>query len=155
MKITNYIYNLLFTISLLNLISCGQQGKNQSVHSSTNSLKAMVNGKSYEAVHVTGFISLVPNTLLLTGAMGTGEDIQLILPKEVVPGTYLFEDLLVQGKYQQNEESAGFAIRGVVTVTTHDVISKKIEGTFNFTTKPIIKENPSFDITGGTFNITY
>ncbi|WP_299674650.1 DUF6252 family protein [uncultured Dokdonia sp.] len=155
MKITNYIYVLLFVITTLSVSSCGQQGKNQSVHASTNSLKAAINGKAYKAVHVTGFISTIPNTLLLTGAMGTGEDIQLILPKEITPGVYPFEDLLVQGKYQQDEESAGFAIRGAVTITTHDVASKKIEGIFDFTTKPIVKENPSFDITRGTFKIAY
>lgn len=155
MKATNYICILLFSISLLSNNSCKQQEEKQSIRISTNSLKAAVNGKSYNAVHVTGFISTIPNTLLLTGAMGTGEDIQLILPKEVTPGTYKFEDLLVQGKYQENEEHAGFATRGTVTITTHDVGNKHIEGAFYFTTKPILQGNPSFDITEGNFKITY
>ena len=157
MKTTSYIYILLLTISLLSSNSCKQQEQEQkqSIRVSTNSLKAAVNGKSYNAIHVTGFISTIPNTLLLTGAMGTGEDIQLILPQEVTPGTYKFEDLLVQGKYQENEELAGFATRGSVTITTHDIGNKHIEGTFYFTTKPILQGNPSFDITEGNFKITY
>jgi len=156
MKVKNYIYiSFFFLLCLFTTSSCNQQKDTKRVSGTTNSLTAAVNGKSYNAIHVTGFISTIPNTLLLTGAMGTGEDIQLFLPKEVTSGTYKFEDLLVQGKYQENEELSGFATRGTVTITTHDIGKKQIEGTFYFTTKPLVKGNPSFDITEGIFKIAY
>jgi hypothetical protein len=154
MRIIKYIRTLAFILPILIISSCGQQETTQKVlQTTTNSLKAEVNGNPYEAVHVSGFISPVSQTLLITGAMGTGEDIQLFLPKDIASGTYDFTT--IQGKYQQNDELGGFAVRGDVTIITHDTTRKNIKGSFYFTTKPILEGNPSFDVTEGRFDITY
>lgn len=52
MKATNYIYILLFTISLLSSNSCKQQEQKQSIRVSTNSLKAAMEN------HITLFTLL-------------------------------------------------------------------------------------------------
>lgn len=145
---------LVFILSLLIMSSCGQQETSQKIlQTTTNSFKAEVNGKSYKAIHVSGFISPVSKTLLLTGAMGTGEDIQLFLPKDITAGTYDFST--IQGKYQENEEKSGFAVRGNVIIIAHDTTNTSIKGSFYFTTKPLLEGHPSFDITEGNFDITY
>ncbi|WP_299211983.1 DUF6252 family protein [uncultured Dokdonia sp.] len=144
----------LFILPILMMSSCGQQEtKQKSSQTLTNTLKAKINGKPYDAVHVSGFIPPNLNTLLLTGAMGTGEDIQLFLPKDIASGTYDF--LKVQGKYQENDEQSGFAKSGALTITSHNTTRKNIKGTFYFTTKPLIEGDPSFNVTEGIFDITY
>lgn len=154
MKINKLIYLCICILPLLIISSCGQQETKQKASQTlTNTLKAEVNGKPYEAVHVSGFITPGLNTLLLTGAMGNGEDIQLFLPKDITAGTYDFTT--IQGKYQENEEKAGFAVRGALTIASHNTTSKNIEGSFYFTTKPMLKGDPSFDVTEGSFSIRY
>lgn len=154
MKIIQYTRILAFILPILIMSSCGQQETTQKVsQTTTNSLTAEVNGKPYEAIHVSGFISPVTKTLLLTGAMGTGEDIQLFLPKNITSGTYDFTT--IQGKYQENDEQSGFAVRGTLTIASHNTTRKNIKGSFYFTTKPLLEGNPSFDITEGSFDITY
>ena len=155
MKIIKFTHILfLCLLPILMMSSCGQQDtKPKASQTLTNSLKAQINGKPYEAVHVSGFITPGLHTLLLTGAMGTGEDIQLFLPEDIAAGTYDFTT--IQGKYQENEEESGFAVSGALTIASHNTTSKNIKGTFYFTTKPLLEGNPSFDVTEGSFDISY
>lgn len=151
-KCTSILF--LFILPIIFTTSCGQQETKQKASQTlTNSFKAEINGKPYEAVHVTGFITPGLNTLLLTGSMGTGEDIQLFLPEDITAGTYDFPT--IQGKYQENEEQSGFATNGTLTILSHSTANKTIKGSFYFTTKPLLKGDPSFDVTEGSFDITY
>ncbi|MFC4635204.1 DUF6252 family protein [Dokdonia ponticola] len=155
MKTINFTRILFLCIlPVVIMSSCGQQETKQKASQTlTNSFTAEVNGKPYEAVHVTGFITPGLHTLLLTGAMGTGEDIQLFLPEDITAGTYDFPS--IQGKYQENEEQSGFATNGTLTILSHSTTNKTIKGSFHFTTKPLLKGDPSFDITEGSFDISY
>lgn len=151
-KFTNILF--LCILPILMMSSCGQkEAKQNPSQALTNSLTAKVNGKPYDAIHVSGFIPPALNTLLLTGAMGTGEDIQLLLPKDITAGTY--DMLTVQAKYQENDEQSGLASKGALTITSHNTVSKNIKGSFYFTTKPLLQGDPSFDVTEGSFDITY
>lgn len=155
MKIIHFTRILFLCIlPIIMLSSCGQQETKQKASQTlTNSLKAQVNGEPYEAIHVTGFITLASNTLLLTGAMGNGEDIQLFLPKDITAGTYDFPS--IQGKYQENDEQFGFATNGTLTIDSHSTTNKTIKGSFHFTTKPATEGDPSFTLTDGSFNVSY
>lgn len=154
MKINKFIRVCICILPLLIISSCGEKGANsKNIQTGSSHFTAIINEKPYKAVHISGFVTLPTNTLLLTGAMGNGEDIQLFLPKDITAGTYDFPS--IQGKYQENDEQFGFATNGTLTIDSHRTTNKTIKGSFHFTTKPAIEGDPSFTITDGSFNVSY
>lgn len=85
---------------LLIIVSACQNSK-AGKNLSKNSFTAVVNGKDFTAKFAEGHITEITNTLLLSGSMGNGEDIQLFLPQDTGAGTYSY-DMGIQGKYQKN-----------------------------------------------------
>lgn len=145
---------IVISILLLQLSSCG--GDKQKKDSTQSSLTALVDGKDYKARFVSGFVSPVTKTLLLTGAQGDGEDIQLFVPIDIGTGTYSYEQP-VQGKYQKTDDDGdgGFAISGSLIIASHDKENGHIVGSFNFDTKPIVTSGTSHTLRDGSFSIFY
>ena len=95
---------------LLIIVSACQNSK-AGKNLSKNSFTAVVNGKDFTAKFAEGHITEITNTLLLSGSMGNGEDIQLFLPQDTGAGTYSY-DMGIQGKYQKTDEDFSFANAG-------------------------------------------
>ena len=93
----------------------------------------------------------------IIGRRGNTENIGIVLPDNILPGTY---DLDFFGDYVAiyNQDSSGnnaFASdSGTVTITTHNVTTKKIVGTFNFVGSSFFSPTTK-NITNGTFDVTY
>jgi len=119
-----------------------------------NAFTAVVNGKDFNAKFVDGQITAITNTLLLTGSMGDGEDIQFFLPQDIGAGTYSY-DMGIQGKYQKTDEDFVFANSGQLVIETHDTENKHIKGSFNFTGKPMGTDTANYTIENGSFSVHY
>ncbi|WP_147448363.1 DUF6252 family protein [Dokdonia sinensis] len=147
------IFNLgMVGLLILFLLSCGNDKKAPTLMK--NTFTASVNGTSYEAKFASGFISPITKTLLLTGAQGDGEDIQLFLPQDIATGAYTYE-LPVQGKYQKTDEDAGIATEGTLVITEHNKDKKYIAGRFDFKTKPVLTSGSSATLSDGEFSVHY
>ncbi|HBT10390.1 MAG TPA: hypothetical protein DEB18_13355, partial [Leeuwenhoekiella sp.] len=138
---------------LLIIVSACQNSK-AGKNLSKNSFTAVVNGKDFTAKFAEGHITEITNTLLLSGSMGNGEDIQLFLPQDTGAGTYSY-DMGIQGKYQKTDEDFSFANAGQLIIESHDTKNKYIKGSFNFTSKPMNSEAASYTIENGSFSVHY
>ncbi len=151
----------LVLFSVLLSLACQKEGI-----PGKNSFYCKVNGKEFEPRFIHGQISSISNVLLLTGSQADGEEIQLLMPPEIQPGTYTLNNseenpniiqngFLLQVKYQQNDESFGFNKTGVLVISEHNTSGKQITGTFEFTTMPVTGGSQTFTISEGTFNMSY
>ena len=143
----------VITLLLLLSLSACQNSKADS-NSLSNNFNAEVNGKDFKAKFVNGQITVITNTLLLTGSMGDGEDIQLFLPQDIGAGTYSYETG-IQAKYQKTDEDFIFANSGQLIIETHDTESKHIKGSFNFTGKPMDSDTATYTVENGSFSVHY
>ncbi|PHQ27892.1 DUF6252 family protein [Leeuwenhoekiella nanhaiensis] len=145
-------FAIITLLLLLSLTAC--QNSNTSSPVSSNSFTAVVNGEDFKAQFVDGQITVITNTLLLSGSMGDGEDIQLFLPQDIGAGTYSYETG-IQGKYQKTDEDFVFANSGQLIIETHDTESKHIKGSFNFTGKPMDSDTATYTVENGSFSVHY
>lgn len=148
-------------ILLALLISLNSCGKDDPVNpGSDNKFFAKVDGQDYNPGFVTGLVSGFTQTLLITGSMGDGEEIQLQIPAAVTPGTYVLDFNLANSYYayyqrSDVDEDYGFSDGGTLTIISNDVAGKKIKGSFSFNTDPFLSDGSTFQITEGSFEITY
>lgn len=122
-----------------------------------NSFFCKVDGADYNPTNVDGYIT--GSQISLIGRRGSVETISLTLNQTITPGTYNLESLPLGnnniGMYNlDNSGTVLGADPGSVTITSHDVSSKHIIGTFDFTAKSLISTD-SYEITNGTFDIIY
>ena len=139
---------------LLLIIVSGCQNSKAGGNLSNNSFTAVVNGKDFAAKFADGHITEITHTLLLSGSMGDGEDIQLFLPQDIGAGTYSY-DMGIQGKYQKTDEDFVFANAGQLIIETHDTKSNYIKGSFNFTGKPLHSDTATYTVENGSFSVRY
>ena len=145
-------FAVITLLLLLSLPAC--QNSKADSNPSNNNFIAVVNGEDFKAKFVSGHVTVITNTLLLTGGMGDGEDIQLFLPQDIGAGTYSYETG-IQGKYQKTDEDFVFANSGQLIIETHDTEGKHIKGSFNFTGKPMDSDNATYTVENGSFSVHY
>ncbi|MDP5228888.1 MAG: DUF6252 family protein [Cellulophaga sp.] len=153
----------LFFLVIFSTLSCS--GNDEKQASSKNTFFAKIDGVDYSPESVTGFDQSFTNSLLLTGATGTNaETIQMLIPNDIAVGSYTdlynpLADNFLQIYYSppnSNEATDdGIAASGNITITRHDIDTKTIEGTFSFVTEPAESSGISWNITDGSFKITY
>lgn len=106
-------------------------------------------------------VSLGGNTTVsITATKNSLQTIGLTIPFDnSTLGTYNFSTLPVQGvfigQYNLSMTEMYSAASGSITITAHDTTAKTMEGTFFFTAQPITATTPSFEITEGSFSVTY
>ncbi|WP_130735801.1 DUF6252 family protein [Flavobacterium sp. J27] len=154
----------IFTFFSLSLFSCSKNDDNNPP-TSENTFFCKLDGTAYNPPNATGLISTITNTLVITGSTGSNsQKIQIFLPKDIAVGTYTQfydynADEFIQMYYSppnsNDADDDGFATSGELVITQHDVNNKKIKGTFHFVTDPSINGNNVWNVTEGTFNITY
>ena len=159
MKTTMYFLKVLM-IALF--VSCGSDddGNNSG---SNDSFFAKVNGQDYNPTFVTAFNTSITSTVLITGSMGNGEELQLFVPVDITTGTYNWSDInetfFVQGIYTpagaNNADDSGFAKTGSLTITSVNQENKTMQGTFSFVSDPTVNGGIVYNVTEGSFSVTY
>ncbi len=125
---------------------------------STNSFFCKLDGSDFIPTNVDGIQA--NNSITIIGRRGNIENISLSLVGGMAPGTYDLENLPLGtnniGLY--NQDASGMnsfgANPGTVTITTHDVATKHIVGTFQFTGTSFLTTD-THSISDGEFDVYY
>lgn len=116
--------------------------------STDNELFAKVNGEDFNATYVYAGSSF-DRISISANVGGTAPTIGLNFPDDVTEGTYepsMFGDYRAQ--YVTDGEDISAASEGNITITSHDLETNIVEGTFDFV-------DGAYNITDGTFTIQY
>ena len=117
--------------------------------SSTDSFNANVDGVALNPQTVAGVDS--SGTILVNGANSSAA-ITLSFPGTITPGSYAFAS---SGDYTATYTTSGGAsaisVTGTLEILTADTAANTVSGTFDFVTGP----PNNFDITNGTFSVSY
>ena len=123
-----------------------------------NSFFCKIDGTDYITTNVDGLST--GGQISIVGRRGNVENIGINLLQNITPGTYDLENLPLGtnnvGLY--NLDNSGTNIYGAdpgsVTITTHDVATKHIVGTFSFTGTNFFNST-TFNISNGSFDVHY
>ncbi|AUC81646.1 DUF6252 family protein [Lacinutrix sp. Bg11-31] len=96
-------------------------------------------------------------TIGITATKNNLESIGFSLPADITTGTYNFsfgslDDATAQYNVGMNENTIG---DGTITISSHNTTDKRIIATFEFVASPFIGTGNSYNITEGSFDITY
>lgn len=102
-------------------------------------------------------LSGVPPTIMITATKNNIKTISISVTADIVMGDYTFSTFdPPMGQYNLSlTEGTVSDDGGNLTITEHDVVNKRLVGTFNFTASPLITTGPSYEITEGSFDVTY
>ena len=82
------------------------------------------------------------------------ETVELIMPANVVNGTYSIDGSTYLGGYTQGTE--GFAIvGGSITITSNNTSTKTLTGSFSMEAQKLSDTSVEVSITEGTFSVVY
>ncbi len=122
-----------------------------------NSFTAKLDGSNFIPTNISGV--KMSGMISLIGRRGNVENIGVTVPDNITAGTTINFTAFssnARGQYVLNSSPTGvFGGVGSVTVTFHDPTAKRIKGTFNFVASSIIPPIVTYNITEGTFDITY
>lgn len=83
------------------------------------------------------------------------ETISLTFSGDIVPGSYDFDfGVLPIGQYNIGT-TGSYLASGAFNIELHDTTTNRIKGTFQFTAQAFPTGNESFEITEGSFDVTY
>lgn len=118
-----------------------------------NSIRANVNSILFSTQIIQG--TVVAGQISIVGSTSTGSQaMTIIVPATIQPGTYKLTSMgsyLIEYKASNHDVYA--ASSGELIITNHDIIHKKIKGTFNF--KGLNLKSASVDVTNGSFTVSY
>lgn len=132
--------------------------KDVAVPITNNSFSAKLDGTVFTPVYIDALNS--GGNLNIIGRRGTVETIALSVPNTITAGTYTLDSFLGNYKagYIKNNNADGSGIFSVevgsVTISNHDIINKKIAGTFKFTSNSFLVTE-THNITEGVFSVSY
>lgn len=122
----------------------------------TDTLNAFIDGVKFVSADVVH--SITSGQLLLAGFSASGiQDLGLIMPPDIVPGSYSLDFATGQyiGIYNPTPSITLISqSSGTLTIISNDTVAKRIKGTFNFTASPTGSGTPAV-ITEGYFSISY
>jgi len=120
---------------------------------SNNVMTAKTNNNQWVGTSVTASAFMASNQLKLSGTDGL-ETIELIMPVNVVNGTYNIDNSLYSAGYTQGVD--GFSVTsGSITVTSNNASTKTITGSFAFETQKLSDTSIEVSITEGTYSVVY
>lgn len=126
----------------------------------TNTFFAKVDGVEFVEDTVGGSkltVAGVPPTIMISATKNNLQTISISLNADIAVGSYTFTTSdLPLGQYNLSlTETYISEAGGVLEISTHDVVNKRIVGTFSFTASPFLTGGTNFEITEGSFDITY
>jgi hypothetical protein len=132
---------------------------NPPVGGGADTLNANIDGVKFVSSDILP--SLVNGQLLIAGfSMNGSQDIGLLMPPDIKPGSYPldFATGLYIGIYNPSPTVTLISQNsGTLTILSHDIVAKKIKGTFDFTASPTGTGTPAVKavITQGYFSVNY
>jgi len=119
---------------------------------------AKVDGVDFLAVNVVaGPHEFLSGRFIVEAFDSAGNKIRFDLEDDMVPGTYAFDGSDFGASYDEVSTDiwASNVIESNLVITSHDFVANKVIGTFEFKSTPAFGSTPIFDITEGTFDVTY
>ncbi len=122
-----------------------------------NTFFAKVDGEEFveDAINGTYTDLAGMTTIAVVATKNNLETMSVTLPGDVIPGTYDFASLSIPNAQYNLGSTDINSGTGTVTITTHDAVNKKLIGTFQFTAAPLGGTGTSYEITEGSFDVTY
>lgn len=87
----------------------------------------------------------------------SSEAVSLILPMETGTFNMLNPDDGIPHAmhFLANNEDTGYSISGTMTITSHNQTTRRVKGTFSFTTQSLFIEDFGYSFTNGSFDVEY
>lgn len=125
-----------------------------------NTFFAKVDGDEFVEDSIGGALLTLPgtpSTITITAAKNSLQTISISVNANITSGDYTFSTFDSPiGQYNVSlTEGTVSDDGGELIITEHDVVNKKIVGTFKFTAKPLFGSGKSYEITEGSFSVTY
>lgn len=120
-----------------------------------NTFSAKLDGVTFNPTNTTAFAS--SGNIAIVGRRGSIENISFNLPNNITPGTYNLDSFSTYiGVYTKDASSTGiFGVDvGTIKITSHNTVTKKIAGTFSFSSNSLFSTE-KHNITDGTFSVSY
>ncbi|HEY4965756.1 MAG TPA: DUF6252 family protein [Puia sp.] len=123
---------------------------------STDTLKANADGNPFSPFQIT--TNVASNQLVIAGITTDGTTMALLMPANITIGSYNldFGTGIYIGIYNPPGVTIGLVSQanGTLNIISHDVVAKRIIGTFSFIATPISSGTP-VTITEGYFSVSY
>ena len=143
---------LLMTLTVFSSCSKDEDSKD----SSNDSFFVKIDNIDYNPEFINGFIVGLGNNISISGSESNGNNVVIIVPVDAKLGdVYTVEGLDFVASFDNANGDAIIAKEGSIIITSHDMDTKRISGTFNFVGKQIIDDGKSFSFTQGKFNVAY
>jgi hypothetical protein len=120
---------------------------------------AKVDGDVYDDISLFSNLITIGNTELISinANKSLSETITINLDANITSGIYDFGSFITQS-YPTGQYSVGgttYQASGKITILNHDVVAKKISGSFNFNANDLTDNTTVFSISEGSFNVSY
>lgn len=157
------IFLSLFVVCSLAFLSCENEPLegdfDTSGGSSSDQFSAKVDGADFNDNNID--VSVVTSTVeyisIAASISGDGRVILLSIPTAHPVGTYNFTEFLeatsVSGSYKPDDTTINPAVPGTLTITSKT--NTTISGTFEFTAAPFSGTGTTYQITEGSFSVSY
>jgi hypothetical protein len=160
---TDSIMSGTFTFTGVNPLSGGTKEITQGIFTNlkfkvplTNIFHADIDGVLWNAGVASGNLAL-QGRLTIKGSVDYGSKfISIVVPGNVLPGTYNLGTLLSNyyGQYNPTPELSMFSYDGILLITKHDPVNNRIEGSFHFHALEL-QGTSTATITNGIFKVSY
>lgn len=154
-NIKNLIKITLVTFLIFSTSACKKDDNNEGeVGTSDSEFSARIDGEQFETSYILAFQLTASKMITITAETSEKEQIQLLIPGNITPGTHAINDLLTQpyvlGSYSplNTEDYFEALTSGTINITTYDTATTTIKGTFSCQTQNVT-------ITEGVFDLVY
>lgn len=125
-----------------------------------NTFFAKVDGDEFVEDSIGGALLVLPgtpSTIMITATKNNIQTISISVNANIESGNFTFSTFdPPMGQYNVSLTEGTVSVEGgELIVTEHDVKNKKIVGTFKFTASPLFGSGKSYEITEGSFSVTY
>lgn len=97
-----------------------------------------------------------PSIITISATKTSLETISISVNADIAIGTYDFSTLNTpMGQYNLSLTEGVVSDSGTLKITSHDTTNKRIIGTFSFSASSILGTGSSYEITEGSFDVTY
>lgn len=123
----------------------------------SNTFFAKVDGVEFKENLIAGIYQTL-NGVSTIGISATKDNLQSIgfnLDGDILPGEYSFNTFSTPTALYSRSMSDINTGAGMLKISTHDKTKKRIIGTFQFTASPFLSTGTSYEITEGSFDVTY
>jgi hypothetical protein len=122
-----------------------------------NTFTVDINGTAFTPAAINGIVNAGQLSIIATDNQGV-KTVSVVMPQSTVAGTYNLGQPFTSNYFgQYNHDATTFtgSTSGTLTVTTHNTSTNLVEGTFSFVSEPLGGGSPTFNLTNGTFSVTY